>query len=107
MDEQRAPRTKATMNMLLDRYEETLDHGVERTTAIGYRRNIRLHTRPVLGHLQIGKRLTGETFDSFDAILKQCSQRCGGKGDFIEHRKAGEHECTDKCRRHKCRALSD
>ncbi|GAA1335383.1 tyrosine-type recombinase/integrase [Saccharothrix algeriensis] len=107
VDERRAPRTKATVNMLFDKYEETLDQAVERTTAIGYRRNIRLHIRPLLGHLQIGKALNGETFDSFDAILKQCSLHCGGRGDFIEHRKSGEHKCTDKCRRHKCRGLSN
>ncbi|WP_367131505.1 tyrosine-type recombinase/integrase [Saccharothrix sp. HUAS TT1] len=105
VDERRAPRTTATVNMLMDRYEQHLD--VDRSTEIGYRRNIRLHIRPLLGTLQLGKDLHGETWDSFNATLKQCSKHCGGKGKFIEHRKAGEHECTDKCRVHKCEGLSD
>ncbi|CAL9611565.1 Tyrosine recombinase XerC [Actinosynnema sp. ALI-1.44] len=107
VDERRAPKVKATVNMLFDRYEEQLPGTVERTTEIGYRRNIRLHIRPLLGHLDIGKGLTGEVLDSFDATLRQCSAHCGGKGDFIEHRKSGDHDCTDKCRRHKCKGLSN
>ncbi|MEU4739746.1 tyrosine-type recombinase/integrase [Actinosynnema sp. NPDC023658] len=105
VDERRAPRTTATINMLMDRYEEHLK--VDRSTEIGYRRNIRLHIRPLLGHLQLGKHLHGETWDSFNATLKQCSKHCGGKGKFIEHRKAGDHECTDKCKVHVCEGLSD
>lgn len=103
VDEQRNPRTKTSVNNLMDRYLENLD--VDRNTRIGYERNIRLHVRPLLGELQVGK-LDGETIESFQNILKQCSLHCGGKGNFIEHRKKGDHECTDKCKPHTCKGLS-
>lgn len=65
----------------------------------------RLDPRPLLGKQPLS-RLDGETFDSFYKILRTCRTHCGGRR-FIEHRVAGEHECTDKCRVHKCKPLSD
>ncbi|MEO7193577.1 MAG: hypothetical protein ABIZ05_01950 [Pseudonocardiaceae bacterium] len=62
VDEQRNPRTKATVNQLMDRYLELLD--VEVTTRTSYEGYINNDIRPLLGKLSIGK-LTGETLDSF------------------------------------------
>jgi hypothetical protein len=58
VDEQRNPRTKATVNQLMDRYLELLD--VEETTLERYEQAIRIHIRPLLGHLPVAK-LDGET----------------------------------------------
>jgi hypothetical protein len=102
VDEGRNPRTKATVDQLMDRYLELLD--VDVNTRRSYEGYIRNHIRPLLGKLPVG-RLNGETFDSFYAILRTCRAHCGGR-KYIEHRKSGPHECSDKCHPHKCSPLS-
>jgi integrase len=102
VDEQRNPRTKATVDQLMDRYLELLD--VDVTTRKGYEGYIRNHIRPLLGKLQVGK-LNGETFDSFYAILRTCRAHCGGR-KFVVHQTDEPHKCDDKCKPHKCRALA-
>ncbi|MFC4002546.1 tyrosine-type recombinase/integrase [Prauserella oleivorans] len=103
VDEQRNPRTKATVNQLMDRYLELLS--VEPTTRDGYETFIRNHIRPLLGRLQLG-RINGELLDSFYAQLRTCRARCGGRS-FVEHRTSRPHECDERCRRHVCRPLAD
>ncbi|MDQ0379063.1 tyrosine-type recombinase/integrase [Amycolatopsis thermophila] len=103
VNERRNPRTSATVNQLMDRYLELLH--VDTTTRQRYESVIRTHIRPLLGKQPLS-RLDGETFDSFYKILRTCRTHCGGRR-FIEHGVAGEHECTDKCRVHKCKPLSD
>jgi hypothetical protein len=71
VDEQRNPRTKATVNQLMDRYLALLD--VEETTKQRYEDVIRIHVRPLLGELQVGK-LDGETLDS---VLHDLAQMPG------------------------------
>jgi len=83
VDERRAPRTRATVNQLMDRYLELLD--VEPTTRDSYEGNIRNHIRPLLGHLDVG-RLDGEVIDSFYARLRRCREHCDG-------RRRSDHEC--------------
>ncbi|HEX5405958.1 MAG TPA: tyrosine-type recombinase/integrase [Pseudonocardiaceae bacterium] len=102
VDEQRNPRTKATVNQLMDRYLELLDVDVNtRRSKEGYIRN---HIRPLLGKEQVG-RLDGEILDSFYTILRTCRLHCGGR-KFIQHRTAREHECDRRCGPHKCNPLS-
>ena len=69
VDEQRNPRTRATVDQLMDRYLDVLD--VEVTTRARYDAAIRLHVRPLLGSLPVAK-LTGETIDAFQAVLRRC-----------------------------------
>ena len=102
MDERRSPRTKATVNQLMDRYLSTLD--VDETTRRGYEGYINNHLRPLIGSLQVG-RLDGETIDSFYAILRRCRAHCDGR-PFVEHHADRAHECTDRCRPHVCRPLA-
>jgi integrase len=64
LDEQRNPRTRATVNQLMDRYLELIK--IEETTHGTYEGYIRNHIRPLLGELPIG-RLGGEVLDSFYA----------------------------------------
>jgi hypothetical protein len=102
VDERRNPRTKATVNQLMDRYLELLD--VEETTLDRYEQTIRVHIRPLLGHLPLAK-LDGETLDNHQAILRRCRAHCDGRS-FVEHAVDGPHECTERCRPHVCRPLA-
>src|SRR4051794_4771405 len=76
LDEQRNPRTRATVNQLMDRYRELLN--VEATTRHTYEGYIRNHIRPLLGDLAVG-RLGGEVLDSFYAQLRTCRAHCRGR----------------------------
>ncbi|MGH3844850.1 MAG: tyrosine-type recombinase/integrase [Pseudonocardiaceae bacterium] len=103
VDEGRNPRTKATVNQLMDRYLDVLD--VDVTTRKSYEGYIRNHIRPLLGKLSIGK-LTGETLDSFYTVLRRCRAHCDGR-PFIEHASRDRHDCTEeKCKPHTCRPLA-
>lgn len=102
LDERRAPRTKATVNQLMDRYLDVLD--VEATTRRGYVGYIDKHIRPVLGELPVG-RVGPEALDSFYAELRRCRARCDRRRKF-DHSIDGRHDCTDKCRPHVCRPLA-
>jgi hypothetical protein len=75
LDERRNPKTKATVNRLLDRYLQVLD--VEPTTRRAYEGLIKNHIRPALGHLQVAQ-IDGEVLDSLYAQLRKCRRRCGG-----------------------------
>jgi hypothetical protein len=102
VDEQRNPRTKATVNQLMDRYLELLD--VEETTLERYEQAIRIHIRPLLGHLPVAK-LDGETLDAHQAILRRCRAHCDGR-PHVEHAADGPHDCSPACKPHVCRPLA-
>ena len=103
VDEGRNPRTKATVNQLMDRYLQLLD--VEVTTRKSYEGYVRNHIRPLLGKLPVA-RLDGETLDSFYTVLRTCRAHCGGR-KYVEHRTAEEHECNARCQLHECKPLSN
>ena len=103
VDERRNPRTRATVNQLLDRYLDVLD--VDVSTRQGYVRKIDRHIRPLLGSTAVGK-LNTEILESFYAVLRRCREHCNGRR-YVEHRKPGEHVCTSVCRQHQCRGLAD
>jgi integrase len=104
VDQRRAPRTRATVNELMDRYLERLD--VERTTRERYESCIRIHISPLLGGLDIS-RLDGDVLDSFFATLHRCRAHCNGRSRAIEHRTARPHDCDDRCRPHECQPLAN
>lgn len=101
IDERRNPRTMATVDALMDRYLEIIE--VDETTKHKYEQHIRVHIRPLLGKLQVGK-LNGETIDSFFLILRSCRKHCQSR-KFIEHRTTKEHECDHRCKPHECKPL--
>jgi len=103
VDEQRNPRTRATVNQLLDRHFELLR--VEPNTLVSYEAIARVHIRPLLGTLAVSK-LNGEVLDSFYRQLRSCRAHCGGRA-YIEHRTAEEHDCDERCKPHACRPLAD
>jgi integrase len=102
VDENRNARTAATVNQLMDRYLEVLD--VDRTTRRSYEGYIRLHIRPLLGDLPVGK-LNGEILDSFYTILRTCRAHCGRKRT-IDHCTEEPDDCDQQCRPHVCRPLA-
>jgi len=102
VDEQRNPRTRATVNQMLDRHLEMLS--VEETTLDSYESFVRNHVRPLIGHVQLGK-INGEILDSFYRELARCRTHCNGR-PFVEHRSTDEHECDRRCRAHVCRPLA-
>jgi integrase len=103
VDERRNPRTRATVNQLLDRYLEVLD--VDVSTRQGYLTKIQKHIRPLLGATAVGK-LDAEILESFYAVVRRCREHCNGR-KYVEHRKTGDHLCKAVCRPHQCRGLVD
>lgn len=102
VDEQRSPRTNATLDQLLDRYLETLDVG--RTTHRMYTRYLEKHVRPFLGLTKAGA-VGAEALDSLYAELRQCRDHCSGPRG-TDHRTSREHTCDERCRPHRCRPLA-
>jgi integrase len=103
VDERRNPRTKATMNQLLDRWLEVLD--VEPSTRTGYVRKIEKHVRPLLGKTQVA-RIDAELLETFYARLRKCRDHCGGRR-YTQHRTSRVHNCDARCRPHVCDGLAD
>ncbi|WP_224401813.1 tyrosine-type recombinase/integrase [Pseudonocardia sp. ICBG1034] len=103
VDEQRTPRTSATLDQLLDRYLETLDVGA--TTHRAYTRYLELHVRPFLGRTKAGA-VGAEALDSLYAELRRCRDHCSGSVTRVDHRTPRDHECDDRCRPHRCRPLA-
>jgi integrase len=103
VDERRNPRTRATVDKLLDRYLEVVE--LEETTRRTYEGYIERHIRPAFGHLPLG-RVDGEVLDSFYAQLRRCRLRCNRRQGLIDHRTPHEHACDERCRPHQCSPLS-
>ncbi len=103
VDEKRNPKTRRTLNQLLDRYLDVVD--VEPRTKQVYTGYVDHHVRPVLGKHQIG-RLDGEDFDSLYAQLRRCREHCNGKTKHVKHRTRKDHACDDTCVVVPCSPLS-
>lgn len=101
VEERRNPRTKATVDQLLERYLDQFD-GASSTLTL-YRGYVRNHISPFLGKIRVGA-LDADTLDAFYAELRRCRNHCSGR-PFIQHRMAGEHECDHRCAQHRCRPL--
>jgi integrase len=89
IDENRHPRTSATVNHLLDRYLELLD--VADYTKRGYEGYLRKHVRPRLGSLKVSQ-VDAEILESFYAELRRCRDHCNGR-PHTQHRTQRDHEC--------------
>jgi integrase len=102
VDEQRNPRTSATLDQLLDHYLETLD--VSRTTRRMYAKYLEKHVRPFIGQLKAGS-VDADALDSLYAELRRCRAHCTDRRG-TDHRTAHEHNCDERCRPHECAPLS-
>ena len=103
VDEQRNPRTKATLSQLLDRWLGVLN--VEPSTRRGYVMKIDKHIRPLLGTMQLA-RIDAELLETFYAELRRCRDHCGGRR-YVKHRTEGPHDCGSRCKQHLCKGLAD
>lgn len=102
VDERRNPRSRATVDQLLDRYLEVVE--LERTTRQGYVGKIEKHIRPEIGHIQAG-RVDAELLESLYALLRKCREHCKGR-KFVQHRTDKPHDCDDRCKPHVCKPLA-
>lgn len=101
VDERRNPRTKTTVEALMERYREVMDVGpITRRSYEGFIAN---HIVPALGGVQVAA-LDAETLDRFYAQLRTCRVRCRGRV-AVDHRVKSDHDCDVKCRPHACRPL--
>ncbi|MGB9137580.1 MAG: tyrosine-type recombinase/integrase [Pseudonocardiaceae bacterium] len=101
VEERRNPRTKATVDQLLERYLDQFDGAA--TTLTLYRGYVRNHISPFLGKIKIGA-LDADILDSFYAELRRCRDHCSGR-PFVQHRTAVAHRCDRRCGQHRCRPL--
>ncbi len=102
VDERRNPKTKATVEQLLDRYLDQHFDGAPSTKA-NYRRYAKLHVLPFIGQVKVGQ-LDADALDSLYAELRRCRDHCSGKRR-IDHRTRGKHSCDERCQPHECRPL--
>jgi hypothetical protein len=73
VDEKRSPRSRATVDQLIDKYLAVLQ--ADPSTLRGYQSKIRTHIRPLLGNVP-PTRLDFEVLDSFYAELRRCRDHC-------------------------------
>ena len=76
VDDQRAPKTKASFRAAMDAWLRVLD--VEETTRESYEQYARNHLYPAFGDEPIS-RITAQLLEAFYAELRRCSQRCGSR----------------------------
>lgn len=102
VSERSNPRTKATVNQLLDRYLDHFDGAAERQEELPYLRTnacATVHRQPTGRR---GGRL--DMLDSLYAELRRCRNRCGGS-PRVDHRTTRSHTCDDRCKPHRCKPL--
>lgn len=102
VDEQRAPRTNATVGELIDAYFEVVD--IDRATMRGWRGKVKNHIGPLLGTTPV-KKAQARVFEKFYAELRRCRKHCD-KRPTIDHRTHRAHDCDRRCRPHQCEGLS-
>jgi integrase len=98
VDDQRSPKTEATVNELLDRWLEVID--VDRKTRTGYVGKIEKHIRPSLGRLPVG-RVKVQTVETLYGQMRRCRDHCRGR-KYVQHRTEREHLCDEHTTRRKC-----
>lgn len=122
VDEKRNPRTRASVDQLLDRWLSVIK--VDPSTRRGYEGKIRKHIRPLIGRESL-TRVDVELLDSLYAELRRCRDHCTGRTQ-VQHRTPHQHECDEHsgtpcsppdpescracsraCKPHVCRGLSD
>jgi integrase len=93
VEERRTPRTKATVDQLLERYLDQFDGAASTLTL--YRGYVRNHISPFLGKIKASA-LDADILDSFYVELRRCRAHCSGR-PFVQHRTAVEHRCDHRC----------
>ena len=122
VDEKRNPRTRSTLDQLLDRWLAVIK--IDPSTRRGYEGKIRKHIRPLIGSQPL-TRVDVEMLDSFYAELRRCRDHCAGRPQ-LAHRTTQDHRCDEHvgaacspaspstcracrrmCKNHVCKGLSD
>jgi integrase len=124
LDDDRAPRTSASLNQLLDQYFEVGLTNVAPRTRSEYMSKAAKHIRPFLGTTPIGK-IDVYALESLYRDLRRCRDHCHGR-KFVEHRTSRPHSCDEHgaagpckpadrdcrscqrmCRPHQCKPFKD
>ncbi|WP_410789608.1 hypothetical protein [Kribbella sp. C-35] len=74
VDEQRNPKTRATVNQLVTRYFEILD--VATSTLNEYKSKYRVHAEPYIGRLPLTQLQDAEALDSLYAEMRRSAKHC-------------------------------
>lgn len=102
VNEHRHPRTRATVNQLLDKYFATINIAAStKETHEGYADK---HLRPFIGELPAGA-IDADVLDSLYAELRRCREHCDRRSQVL-HRTNRRHRCDERCRRHTCVPLA-
>jgi integrase len=102
VDEQRNPKTRATLNQLLDAFLEVVD--VEPTTKKRYDLDVR-RLRVILGGQQLAQ-IQPDVIERYYAQLRQCRDRCKGRTKHVKHRTVKAHDCDVGCVVVPCKPLA-
>ena len=100
--EQRNPRSRATVNQLMDRYLTVLD--IAETSREAYVSCIENHIRPALGELALSR--WTPRFWSPSTLSCAAAAAAATVVRLVDHRVTGEHDCDSRCRPHTCRPIS-
>ena len=102
VDQQRNPRTRATVNQMLDRHLEML--GVEETTLDSYEGFVRNHIRPLIGTC----RWAGSTARSWTRSTERspAAAHTATASRSSSTAPSDEHDCDERCKPHVCRPLA-
>ena len=93
VNEQRHPKTRATVNQLITRHLELLD--VSPRTLKDYEDMLERHVRPFIGKEQAG-RIDAEILESLYSEMRRCRRHCRpGRRDLIQHRTLRPHSCDE------------
>lgn len=127
VDEQRQPRTNATVEHLLERHLERLAQSGKAgpKTMQAYRALVSRHINPLIGHQKVGE-IDAYVLDSLYAELGRCRDHCDRRSrQQIQHRTERDHRCDEhdaapcsppdpdcracqrRCKPHRCRPLED
>ncbi|WP_211116325.1 hypothetical protein [Glycomyces buryatensis] len=106
VEERRHPRTKATVDELLDKYLDIspAQREVEPEHIKHEQNRARNHIRPLIGEVKIAE-LDAEVFDSFYSELQRCRRHCTRSKRLVDHRTENPHQCDGRCKPHECKPL--
>ncbi|WP_433019931.1 GntR family transcriptional regulator [Kribbella sp. CA-294648] len=125
VDEQRNPKTRASLGQLIERHLEVLD--IAESTRRDYESKYRRHIAPYLGALPLTQLRDSEALDTLYAAMRRCSKHCTKRQRLVDHRTdmsghvCDEHRdepcvpantdgcraCRRACKPHACVPLAD
>lgn len=101
INEQRQPRTNATVQQLIDQHLK--DAAIGFKSRKNYRSQADKHIIPCIGRQRV-RDVDANVMDSFYTELRRCRDHCDGMPQ-VKHRTAKQHDCDARCKQHVCEPL--